>query len=73
MYIYNQYVTHILLGGIKSNLQVEAMAIFALAMANHVRIKGEWIPRELNQTANYISRITDYDDKAIDLPQKPHY
>ena len=40
------------------------MAIFTLA--NHVRIEEEWIPRDLNQTADYISRVTDYDDWVID-------
>ena len=41
------------------------MAILATAMANNVRIEGEWISRDLNQAADYISRITDYDDWGI--------
>ena len=43
----------------------EVMAVFATAMNNHVRIEVEWIPRGLNQTADYISRITDYNDWSI--------
>ena len=59
----NQNIARILsVGSRKPNFQVEALAILATTMANNVRIEGEWISRDLNQTADYISRITDYDD-----------
>ena len=63
----SQNVARILsVGSRKVDLQVEVMAVFATAMNNHVRIEAEWIPRGLNQTADYIGRITDYDDWSID-------
>ena len=34
-------------------------------MAHHVRIEPEWIPREANQQADFISRIIDYDDWSL--------
>ena len=59
----SQNVARILtVGSRKPNLQAEALAIFAMALANHVRIEPEWIPRDNNQKADYISRIVDYDD-----------
>ena len=63
----SQNVARILtVGSRKSNLQTEALAIFATALANHVRIEPEWIPRYSNQKADYISRIVDYDDWSVD-------
>lgn len=29
---------------------------------NHIHVEPEWIPRELNQQANYLSHVIDYDD-----------
>ena len=63
----NQNVARILaVGSKKPSLQTEVLAIFATAMSNQVRIEAEWIPRDLNQKADYISRINDYDDWSID-------
>ena len=63
----NQNVAHILaVGSKKPSLQTEVLAIFATAMSNQVRIEAEWIPRDLNQKADYISRINNYDDWSID-------
>ena len=63
----NQNVAHILaVGSRKASLQIEVFAIFAIAMSSQVRIEAEWIPRNLNQTADYISKIIDYDDWSID-------
>ena len=63
----SQNVARILaVGSRKPNLQTEVLAIFATAFANQVRIEPEWIPRNSNQRADYISRIVDYDDWSID-------
>ena len=43
-------------------LQNEALNIFNTSIAYQVRIDPEWIPREANQQADFISRIMDYDD-----------
>ena len=63
----SQNVARILtVGSKKPSLQTEVLAIFATALANQVRIEPEWIPRDCNQKADYISRIVDYDDWSID-------
>ena len=62
----NQYVARILLVGSRNPmLQKEALNIFNTFIAYQVRIKSEWIPREVNQQADFISRITDYDDWSL--------
>ena len=48
------------------NLQQEALAIFSTSVANNIRIEPEWISREENQIADYVSRIVDYDDWSLD-------
>ena len=46
-------------------LQNEALAIFDALVAHQVRIEPEWIPREENQQADFISRIIDHDDWSV--------
>ena len=59
----NQNVVRILqVGSRKQNLQNIAVEIFSLSVQNHVHLEPEWIPRELNQLADQVSRIIDYDD-----------
>ena len=59
----NQNVARILLVGSKKPLlQVVALKVFSLAVQNHIRLEPEWIPRDLNEKADYLSRIIDYDD-----------
>ena len=53
-------------GSRKPQLQAEAMAIFSTSVANNIRIEPEWIPRAENDVADYLSRITDYDDWNLD-------
>ena len=36
--------------------------MFSLIISNHIHLEPEWIPREFNQRADYLSRIIDYDD-----------
>ena len=43
-------------------LQVVALKVFSLALQNQIRMEAEWIPRNLNERADYLSRIIDYDD-----------
>ena len=62
----NQNVARIMAVGSKSALlQKEAFAIFSCSIANKIRIEPEWIPRDGNQQADYLSRIVDYDDWQI--------
>ena len=49
----------------KPLLQQEAIAIFNNSIRNQVRIEPEWIPREANQQADFISRIVDSDDWSL--------
>ena len=59
----NQNVVRILtVGSGKGCLQDVALQKFALCMSRAIHIEPEWIPREQNELADYISRIVDYDD-----------
>ena len=59
----NQNVARILQVGSK-NLQLHAIAlkVFALSVQYQIRLEPEWIPRELNERADYLSRIVNHDD-----------
>ena len=62
----NQNVVRILSVGSKNPLlQQEAIAIFNNSIRNQVIIEPEWIPREANQQADFISRIVDSDDWSL--------
>ena len=64
----NQNVCRVILcGSRKPNLHAEALAIFSISVANHIRIEPEWIPRANNHLADYLSRIVDYDDWYVDV------
>ena len=52
----------VLYGSRKAILQVEALAIFAVCVSSCIRLEPEWIPREENEKANFISRLVDHDD-----------
>ena len=43
-------------------LQAEAVKIFTLCRSHALCIEPEWIPREQNEIADYLSRIVDCDD-----------
>ena len=58
----NQNVVRIVLNGSKSTLQKLALEIFQMCVAYHITIEPEWIPREWNEVADYISKTVDYDD-----------
>ena len=59
----NQNVVRVVqYGSKKPDLQTEALAIFSTYLQQHIRIEPEWIPRDQNEQADYISRLVDYDD-----------
>ena len=58
----NQSVVHIIKVGSRNvELQTEALAIFKTTVRHNIIIEPEWIPREQNEVADYLSRIVDYD------------
>ena len=60
----NQNVSRIILmvGSKKAHLQDLALQVFSIAVQNNIKLEPECIPRELNERADYLSRIIDYDD-----------
>ena len=52
----------VLHGSRKPILQEETFAIFTTGVNNQIRQEPEWIPREENEFADYLSRIVDHDD-----------
>ena len=52
-------------GSKKPELQEEVLAIFSISLARHIHIEPEWIPRGKNETADYLSRLVDYDDWSL--------
>ena len=62
----NQNVVRIIISGSrKPSLQKEAFAIYSFALSNGVHIDPEWILRDENQKANFLSRQSDQDDWSI--------
>jgi len=51
-----------MVGSKKPDLQAEAQAVL---QSHHVHIEPEWISRKNNKTADYLSRIVDYDDWSL--------
>ena len=63
----NQSVRSIVTNGSKkTHLQDGALCIFETCMKYSLRLEVEWIPRSLNEQADYLSRIMDYDDWKVD-------
>ena len=59
----NQNIVNIILHGSKKPmLQAEALNVFHLSLVYYLVIEPEWIPREENLVADYISKVLDYDD-----------
>ena len=59
----NQNVVWILqVGSKKPHLQKIALKVLSLAIQFQIRLEPEWVPRELNEKADFLSRIIDYDD-----------
>ena len=59
----NQNVVRILqVGSRKPELHEIALRVFSLAIECQIRLEPEWVPRELNERADFLSRIVDTDD-----------
>ena len=56
----------------KSHLQEIAVKIFGICVKHDIRIEPTWIPRELNQQADYYSKLVDTDDWSIDNETYSH-
>ena len=41
------------------------MSVFSVCFAHNIQLHLEWIPREMNQQSDYLSKIVDYGDKRI--------
>ena len=52
-------------GSNKPHLNTIAKDIFCLTSAHGIRLSVEWIPRTLNQKADYYSKIVDFDDWCV--------
>ena len=51
-------MAHILIvGSKKPGLQAEALAFFSISLSHHLHIELEWIPKQHNETTDYLSRI----------------
>ena len=52
-------------GSRKEHLQDGALVIFELCFTHSIRLEMDWIPSSLNEYADAISRIIDYDDWSL--------
>ena len=63
----NQNVARILqVGSKKPQLHAIALKVFALLVQYQLHLEPEWIPRDLNVRADFLSRIVDHDDWFLD-------
>ena len=49
----------------KEHLHQLAVDIFHTAKENNIKIEAEWIPRSLNEKADYLSKIIDFDNWTV--------
>ena len=52
-------------GSMNSDLHDIALKIFNFSISNDIKIEIEWIPRSLNDKADYISKLIDPDDWEV--------
>ena len=52
-------------GSMKFNLHQLAFAVFSACLKARIELDIQWIPRSLNEKADYLSKIVDYDDWVI--------
>ena len=52
-------------GSMKRNLEDIAIKIFEICLEYKIRLEIEWIPREMNDQTDYLSRVFDFDDWGI--------
>ena len=63
----NQGVMYIIRSGSRKEHLQGALAIFEICFSHNIKLEVEWIPRSLNEHADFISRIIDFDDWSVDL------
>ena len=64
----SQSCVHIIqAGSSKPELQREAMLIFQLCFDYNIDLRVDWIPRELNQTADSLSKMSSTDEWEVAL------
>ena len=49
----------------KEHLHQLAVDIFHTAKENNIETEVEWMPRSLNEKADYLSKIVDFDDWTV--------
>ena len=49
-------------GSKKLHLQEIALKVLLLTIQFQIQLEPEWVPRELNEKADFFSRIINYDD-----------
>lgn len=70
----NQNVVRILCSGsTKAHLQEQAVTIFQFCIVNKTRLFAQWVPRDMNVTADYLSRIVDDDGWKLDASLFDHF
>jgi hypothetical protein len=52
-------------GSMKLHLYHLALDIFECVKEQHINLEVEWIPRTLNEQADYLSKIIDYEDWKV--------
>ena len=52
-------------GSTKHQLQNIALRVFSLCIDNQIRLKIQWLPRGQNMTADFLSKVYDFDDWGI--------
>jgi hypothetical protein len=66
IYTDNQNVVRICqVGSMKSDLQILTWNIYKICMSNNINIELEWLPREQNVSADYFSKIFDFDNWSV--------
>ena len=53
------------IGSSKINLQALAIDTFNLCLVNSIILEAQWIPRSLNERADFLSRFVDKDDWSV--------
>lgn len=54
-------------GSMKLELQKLALSIFEFCKRHNISVNIQWIPREDNEKADYLSKLIDYDDWGVSV------
>lgn len=52
-------------GSMKNDLREITLSIFHLCLKRQISLDIAWIPRSLNEMADYLSKFLDYDDWSV--------